>query len=160
MITHARVDERLIHGQVATVWTNTTGATRIIVANDLVVKDTMQIDALKMAKPTGIKLSILSINKGIENINNGKYDEEKVFLITRNIPDMDRLIKGGIPLTEFNVGNISKKDNTVTIKKSVSLTDEDIDIIQDLIAKDIKITAQMIPSESAESIINFLPKKK
>lgn len=50
-IVHARVDERLIHGQVATVWTNTVGAQRIMVVNDAAVKDQLQIGALKMAKP-------------------------------------------------------------------------------------------------------------
>lgn len=28
MITHMRIDERLIHGQVASVWTNFLGCTR------------------------------------------------------------------------------------------------------------------------------------
>ena len=46
-IVHARVDERLIHGQVATVWTNTVGAQRIMVVNDSAVKDQLQIGALK-----------------------------------------------------------------------------------------------------------------
>ena len=45
-IVHARVDERLIHGQVATVWTNTV-AQRIMVVNDAAVKDQLQIGALK-----------------------------------------------------------------------------------------------------------------
>ena len=59
-IVHVRIDERLIHGQVAMVWTNTVGASRIIVANDEAVKDDMIIAALKISKPAGVKLSILS----------------------------------------------------------------------------------------------------
>lgn len=159
MKIHARVDERLIHGQVATVWTNTTGAQRIIVVNDLVVKDEMQIGALKMAKPPGVKLSILSVNKGIINILDGKYEGEKVFLITKDILDMAKLIDGGVPLKEFNVGNLSKKEGTVSIKKSVSVSEEDIKTIRRLVDKGISIKAQMLPNESNESIINFLPKK-
>lgn len=54
-IVHARVDERLIHGQVAMVWTNTVGATRILVANDEALKDEMVLSGLKMAKPGGCK---------------------------------------------------------------------------------------------------------
>lgn len=158
-ILHARVDERLIHGQVATVWTNMTGANRIIVANDEAVKDEMQIGALKMAKPTGVKLSILSVNKAVLNILDGKYDDDKVFLITRNIPDMARIVEGGAPLQTFNVGNISGRPGSVAIKKSVSLTAEDISLLRELLGKGIRITAQMLPSESDETIANFLPKK-
>ena len=87
-IVHARIDERLIHGQVAMVWTNTVGANRIMVVNDKAVKDEMMISALKIAKPAGVKLSILSKAKACEKIKNGVYDHDKVFLITTNIQDM------------------------------------------------------------------------
>ncbi|MBL1228006.1 PTS sugar transporter subunit IIB [Enterococcus sp. BWB1-3] len=155
-IIHARVDERLIHGQVATVWTNSLGAQRIMVVSDSAVKDQMQIGALKMAKPAGVKLSILSKRKAVEKITAGNYNEEKVFLITKDIPDMAYLIDHGVQLTSFNVGNISQKPNSRPIKKSVALTDEDVKIIQRLVEDKIKIAAQMIPSESDESILNFI----
>jgi PTS system mannose-specific IIB component len=155
-VIHARVDERLIHGQVATVWTNLLGANRIIVVNDTVVHDKMQINALKLARPTGVKLSILSINKGIKNIKDGKYDEDKAFLITRNIQDMKTLIDGGIGLTKFNVGNISSKPGSKKIKNSVALTQEDIDDLNELMDEGVNITAQMVPGESDASIETFL----
>lgn len=155
-VIHARVDERLIHGQVATVWTNLIGANRIIVVNDTVVHDKMQIGALKLAKPTGVKLSILSVRKGIENIKSGKYDEDKAFLITRNIQDMRALIDGEIGLTKFNIGNISSKPGSISIKKSVALTEQDIDDIKHLINNEIQITAQMLPGDSDASIETFL----
>ena len=146
-IVHARVDERLIHGQVATVWTNTVGAQRIMVVNDAAVKDQLQIGALKMAKPAGVKLSILSKRKAIEKILAGNYDEEKVFLITKDIADMAALIDGGVPLQSFNVGNISQ---------SVALTDEDIQTVRRLTDNGVTITAQMIPSEPNEVILTFI----
>ena len=155
-IVHARVDERLIHGQVAMVWTNTLGSDRILVANDAAVKDEIQICALKMAKPTGVKLSILSVNKAIENINSRKYDGDKVFVITRNIPDMARLVRG-TEIKRVNVGNVSKTGDAIPIKKSVSLTSEDVALLRELMAEGIEITAQMLPSESAESIAKLLP---
>lgn len=155
-IVHARVDERLIHGQVATVWTNTIGAQRIMVVNDSAVKDQMQIGALKMAKPAGVKLSILSKRKAIEKILAGNYEGEKVFLITKDITDMAALIDAGVPLDTFNVGNISQKKGSKPIKKSVALTEEDITETRRLINQGITITAQMIPSESDESILNFI----
>lgn len=155
-IVHARVDERLIHGQVATVWTNTIGAQRIMVVNDSAVKDQLQIGALKMAKPAGVKLSILSKRKAIEKILAGNYEDEKVFLITKDIADMAALLEAGVPLEAFNVGNISQKEGSKPIKKSVALTDEDCQTIRQLTEQGITITAQMIPSESDESISNFI----
>ena len=152
------VDERMLHGQVAMVWTNVVGANRILVANDEVVKDDLKIEGLKLAKPAGIKLSICSIQRAIENLKNNKYGEDNVFLITRNIPDMADIINGGVDLKEFNVGNISSKDGSRQIKKSVNVTPKDVDIIKNLINKGVKITAQMVPNEPDSSIMTYIEK--
>lgn len=156
MIIHARIDERLIHGQVATVWTNTTGANRIVVVNDTAVKDELQIAALKMAKPAGVKLSILSVAKACQNLQSDKYDDDKLFIITKTVADMKTLIDSGVPIKKFNVGNISASEGSRSIKKSVNLTDKDIADIKELCNNNIEITAQMVPSESDASILTFL----
>ncbi|ACN84224.1 PTS mannose transporter subunit IIAB [Brachyspira hyodysenteriae] len=155
-IVNARVDERLIHGQVAMVWTNTVGATRIAVVNDQAVKDETIIAALKISKPAGVKLSILSKAKAAEKFKEGAYDEDKIFLITKNIEDMNEIIKDGVPIETVNIGNVAKKEGSVQIKKSVNLTDEDIALIKDMIADGIKVTAQMLPNESDQSIEAYL----
>ncbi|VFA61147.1 Phosphotransferase system, mannose/fructose/N -acetylgalactosamine-specific component IIB [Enterococcus faecalis] len=115
-----------------------------------------KLGALKMAKPAGVKLSILSKRKAIEKILAGNYDEEKVFLITKDIADMAALIDGGVPLQSFNVGNISQKEGSRAIKKSVALTDEDIQTVRRLTDNGVTITAQMIPSEPNEAILTFI----
>ena len=156
MIKHMRIDERMIHGQVASVWTNFLGCTRIIVANDEAPKSEMQIAALKLACPAGVKLSILSVGKAAANILAGKYDADKVFLITRSVPDCKRLVDAGVPLPGVNVGNLAHHEGLRKIKKSVSLSEDDIGQIREIIAKGIPVTAQMIPDESDASIETFL----
>ena len=155
-IVHARVDERLIHGQVAMVWTNTVGATRIVVVNDKAVKDELIIAGLKMAKPAGVKLSILSVKRAVEKIKEGAYNEDNVFLITKTVPDMAELVKNGVAIPLVNVGNVAKRKGSRPIKKSVNLTEEDEKCIRDILDRGIPVTAQMIPNESDQSITNYL----
>lgn len=155
-IENARVDERLIHGQVAMVWTNTLGATRIIVVNNEAVKDENIIAALKISKPAEIKLSILSKEKAIDKFKNNIYDEDRIFLITKNIQDMNDIIKGGIPIKVVNIGNVANKEGSIKIKKSVSLTEDEINLIKNMISDGIKVTAQMLPNESEQSIEIYL----
>lgn len=155
-IVHARVDERLIHGQVAMVWTNTVGASRIVVVNDAAVKDEMIIAGLKMAKPAGVKLSILSVKRAGEKFGAGEYKDDKVFLITKNIGDMAALVRAGVPIASFNVGNVAQREGSRQIKKSVNLTEQDIAEIKEMVDKGIAVTAQMLPNESDQSIINML----
>lgn len=155
-IIHARVDERLIHGQVAMVWTNTVGATRIVVVNDAATKDEMVIAGLKVAKPAGVKLSILSVNRAIEKLSDASYDGERVFLITKNINDMAVLVNAGVKIPLVNVGNVAKREGSRQIKNSVNVTEQDVAQVKEIIEKGIPVTAQMIPNESDQSILNYL----
>ena len=44
-----RIDNRLIHGQVATQWNGSLGANLILVANDAISEDTLRQQLLNMA---------------------------------------------------------------------------------------------------------------
>lgn len=97
-IKHVRVDERLIHGQVATMWTNTIKATRIMIVDDAVVKNEMEKVALKTAVPAGVKLSILTVKGAANNINNDKYAGQQVFLIVKSPHALRGLVDAGVEL--------------------------------------------------------------
>ncbi len=49
-----RIDNRLVHGQVATQWNSTLGSNLILVANDDVASNTMRQNLMKMAAPAGV----------------------------------------------------------------------------------------------------------
>lgn len=156
VIIHARVDERLIHGQIAMVWTNTVGATRIVVANDEALKDEMVLSGLKMAKPAGVRLSIATVKRAAQRLKENAYAGERIFVITKNIADMAELIRQGVEIGKVNVGNVAKREGSRNIKKSVNLTDQDIADIREMIEKGHPVTAQMIPNEPDCSILNYL----
>ena len=155
-IIHARVDERLIHGQVAMVWTNTVGASRIVVVNNEALQDEMILAGLKMAKPAGVKLSIVTVKRAIERFKEDAYAGERIFVITKNIADMAELIKAGVAIEKVNIGNVAKREGSKQIKKSVNLTEKDIEQIKEIIKSGHQVTAQMIPNESDQSILNYL----
>ena len=156
MIVHARVDERLIHGQVAMVWTNTVGATRLVVANDEAATDQMLIAALKISKPAGVRLSILSRRRAVERFSEGAYDDERVFLIFKTVGDAHWCIDHGLTLAALNIGNVPTRPGTRAIKASVALSPEEIGQIRDLLGRGVRVTAQMLPSESDRSIEEYL----
>ncbi len=119
---------------------------------------TWRFKDLKIARPAGKKLAISSVAKAIENLQNGKFAADQVFVITRNIPDMAKLIDGGVPITSFNVGNLSEKPGQKRLKPSVALTADDIAMIRRLL-KQGSITAT-VPNESKTSIATFIDKSK
>ena len=59
----ARVDTRLLHGQVATTWTKSTQPTRIIVVSDAVSQDALRKQMIEQAAPPGVKANVVPVKK-------------------------------------------------------------------------------------------------
>ena len=156
MIVNVRIDERLIHGQVATMWTNHLKATRIMVVDNEVVKNEMEKEVLKMAKPNSVKLSILTTKGASMRINNGQYDAEKVFLIVKNPKTLVEFKDTGVVLEEINVGNMSAKKGSKQIAKSIGVTSTDIEAFNYLNQKGVNLVAQMVPNEEKSDFMKLL----
>lgn len=97
-IIHIRIDDRLIHGQVATLWTNELGATRIMVINDEVANNEIQKTMLRMAAPSNVSTSLITEEKAVNNINNGNYKGQKVLVIVKNPETIVRLMDQGLDI--------------------------------------------------------------
>ena len=87
MIKLLRVDERLVHGQVALAWTNSLNADCIFVVNDDVRKDKLRLTTLKMAVPAGVKFVSKSVDDAVEVLNSGKTDKYKMLIVVDSVAD-------------------------------------------------------------------------
>lgn len=155
-IVNIRIDDRLIHGQVAAVWSLVTQATRIMVVDNDVIHDTVNKEALKMACPQRCKLSILSSNKAAENLVAKKYEGERVFIVVKNPKTLCDMVDAGFRFDTVNVGNMGGKTNTKMVKKAVSVSDEDIKNFHYLADKGIKVTAQMVPNDEPLDLMSLI----
>ncbi|MCT4598967.1 MAG: PTS sugar transporter subunit IIB [Vallitalea sp.] len=151
-----RIDERLIHGQVATAWTHSVEATRIMVIDDKVVKDAVQKMALKSACPMGIKLSLLNVEKATANLQTDKYDGQNVFIVVKSPEVLTRLLNGGVKFDEVIIGNMSAKSNSRVLHRTVSVTDEDVKNFNELMAASVKVNLQMVPNDKKIDIKTLL----
>ena len=154
-IVNVRIDERLIHGQVAGIWAPSLHTQRIIVINDEAAADTLQKSSLRMAAPTSMRLSVLPVESAAKNIRSGKYGKQRLFLVFKNPTDVLRYLKAGGKLTHVNVGNMSYKEGSKDITKSIKVLDEEIDVFESIAAMDINVTAQLVPNDP---VIDFMDK--
>ncbi|HFD1714459.1 PTS sugar transporter subunit IIB [Enterococcus faecium] len=154
-IVNVRMDERLIHGQVAGIWAPSLHTQRIIVINDEAAADTLQKSSLRMAAPTSMRLSVLPVESAAKNIRSGKYGKQRLFLVFKNPTDVLRYLKAGGKLTHANVGNMSYKEGSKDITKSIKVLDEEIDVFESIAAMDINVTAQLVPNDP---VIDFMDK--
>ncbi|MCU9533422.1 PTS system mannose/fructose/N-acetylgalactosamine-transporter subunit IIB [Streptococcus sp. CSL10205-OR2] len=157
-IIGSRIDGRLIHGQVANLWSTSLGITRIMVIDDEVAENAIEKAGLKLAVPPGVKLSILPVEKAANNIMAGKYDAQRLLIVARRPDRFLRLVEYGVPLTELNVGNMSQTEETRSVTRSINVVDSDIEAFKALDAKGVHLTAQMVPSDPINDFMPLLNK--
>lgn len=155
-IVGARIDGRLIHGQVANLWATKLQISRIMVVDDAVAENAIEKSGLKMATPPGVKLSVLPVAKAAENILAGKYDSQRLFIVARRPDRYLRLVELGVPLEHVNVGNMSQTPETRSITRSINVVDEDVEAFNKLNEKGVKLTAQMVPNDPVEDFMKLL----
>lgn len=158
-IVLVRVDDRLIHGQVAVGWTRTIGASHIVVANDEVAKDNTQKMLLKMATPVGVKSTILSVDEAAALLAAEKFGNDKVLVLVRDPKSLLRLIEGGVKFDKVNIGNVRMMDGRQRITKEVAATSEEVEDWKQLDQAGIKLEALWIPGGSATNFNEVIRKQ-
>ena len=151
-----RIDGRLIHGQVANLWTTKLNISRIMVVDDEVAENAIEKSGLKLATPAGVKLSVLPVAKAAENILAGKYDSQRLLIVARKPDRFLKLVKAGVPIETLNVGNMSQTPETRSITRSINVVDEDVAVFNKLHDKGVTITAQMVPNDPVEDFMKLL----
>lgn len=152
LISLLRVDDRLIHGQVAVVWSRYLGVNRIVVANDEILNNEVQIMALKMSIPEGIKPFFVSIDKAIGLLNNPKADKLKIMVVVNKPQDALKIAQNVPNIPLINLGNYGRVDSEnmsekKQLSKNIFVTAKDKQILQELLATKIKINVQPVPTD-------------
>ena len=121
MIALMRINNRLIHGQVALLWTKHLQANRIIVANDTIVKNEVQVAALKMACPATAKCSVLSVEDSIKVLNDPRAERLRTFIVVNNPTDARRIVEAVPSVPLVNISNYGHLGDD--LKERIKITD-------------------------------------
>ncbi|GBD61095.1 PTS sugar transporter subunit IIB [Tetragenococcus halophilus] len=152
MILLTRVDHRLLHGQVAFSWTSHLSADCILVANDKAATDDQQKTIIKLAKPSGVKLVIKTINDSIEALNSGVTDKYNLFIIIGNIDDAYKLIENVDSIKELNLGGTKFEEEKKSLSSAVFVTQEEYEKLQKLLSDGVEIYTQQVPRDKKKKI--------
>ena len=164
MINHIRVDELLIHGQVAIKWSRHTGVNRIIVANDEAAANTIIQKSLMMAAPATAKVAIKSVKDAITLLNDPRCEALKIMVIVSNPNDLVTVLENvkGIPqIIVGNYGRIAPKNGSEVRKTYASnlyAYDDEVETFKKAISFNIPIVYQTTPEEPAENLSKVLGK--
>lgn len=159
IINLARIDDCLIHGQVATVWAKDANAKRIIVVSEEVFKDTIRKQLLKQAAPPGIKVNIVNVSKAIAVYNNPKYKDDTIFYLFTNPTEVVELVKGGIPLKSINIGGMRFEEGKTQITKAISVTAKDVAAFKELHNLGVELDLRVLKDDPKRDILKLIDEK-
>ena len=155
-----RIDDRLIHGQVATVWAKVTKVNRILVVSDDVAKDILRKTLLKQASPPGVIVNVITIDKMISIFNDPKFNDFKSMLLFTSPRDARRVVEGGVKLDTINIGGMSFSDGKKMITNAVAVNSEDIKDLKYLNEQEIKLEIRKVVADNKVYMMDLLKKEK
>lgn len=160
-IAALRVDDRLIHGQVAMTWTKQLRVQGIVVANDDAASDNTQKMALKMAVPAGIKVLIKPVNEAIRVLNDPRASKMRILVLTRTVKDALTVRRQVGEIEFLNIGNTGRFDGIDVSEKThlsttLMLTDAEMDALKELVELDPKTCMQQVPNDEQKLVSDVL----
>jgi galactosamine PTS system EIIB component len=148
-----RIDNRLVHGQVGVTWTTSLGANLIVVADDQVAEDTLQQQLMSItAESSGAGIRFFTVEKTI-NVIHMAAPSQKIFLICKTPNELRRLVEGGVPITDVNVGNMHFTQGKRPLSKKVYVDDKDFEDLKFVMSRGVNVYIQDVPGEIKENII-------
>lgn len=156
----ARIDTRLLHGQVATAWTKTINPNRIIVVSDNVAHDALRKSMIEQAAPPGVKANVVPIEKMIQVAKDPRFGATKALLLFETPQDALKAIEGGVDIKELNVGSMAHSQGKAVCTKAIAMGKDDVETFEKLKALGVRFDVRKVPSDSPENFETILNKAK
>ena len=155
----ARIDDRLIHGQVVTSWIKAYPITEIlIIAGDLAQNMLMQ-RIYKSVAPEGIDVNIMNNEHAMNYLHEDEKKNENLMILVKTPEIFEFLIENGIQLTKIILGGMGSKPGRETVIRNVSANESERESLRRLIDRGIKIVYQMVPVDKEIEVEKLLNKE-
>ena len=162
MIKMFRIDERLIHGQIAIKWSRHIGVDHIVVGNDAAANSPIIQKSLKMAAPAGIKTAIRGVDDAIALLNDPRCESMKILMLVNSPEDAERVVAAvsGIPYINIgNYGRIAPKQGDLarrTYGSNLYAYDEEVEDFKKVLSFGIDTVYQTTPEDNPEKLSKVL----
>lgn len=144
----ARVDCRLIHGQVVETWLPHTGANCLLVANDDLVANAFLRSVMELAVPPSVHVVFCALEETAERLAETDRRGEKAILLCATFADALRIYRSGVRFSSLNVGNLNYAAGKVEISPSVFFSQEDFDMVHCFCHNGVAVVIRATPFEA------------
>lgn len=149
-----RVDDRLLHGQVARNWMTQVGADVIVVANDAVKNDEKKQHLMDLVTPTGSKTYFFGLDEASAKIK--ELDESDALVLVENLADAYKLVEDGFDIDSVNIGNIHQTSTKKQVSESIFIDENDLEYLGRIkeVGKDLDL--RTLPNDEVANIDELL----
>jgi len=141
----ARIDDRLIHGQVVTNWMKFTGAKKIIIIDDVTASDSFTSKVIEMAAPAGVELKIFTLNDAKEEL---KAELDKPTLLLAKAPRVYlELVEQGYSIPVVNLGGMGANPSRRKFFKNIAANEDERNDIRSLLKHGTEVSIQIISND-------------
>lgn len=162
MIKMVRLDERLIHGQVATKWSRTLGVNRIVVADDSAAANEMMQKTLMMAAPSTCKVAIVGMDKALSFVDDPRAEKLSILVIVSTPENLLRMVREAHGIEQINVGNYGriapKRNGEARVKytKNLYAYSDEVELFHEVLETGVPCNVQTIPDDAPVSLARVL----
>lgn len=160
MIKMIRLDDRLIHGQVAVKWAKHLNVDRIIVASDEAAGNQLQANALKMAAPSGVKVFVLPIDKAVSLCNDERSASMRILIVTDSVEKIHAFSKDLNEKAYIDLANYGRlTDKSVEREKvfdTLYLSQDEIGLLKELKDNGFEVAYQPLPEDTKIDLLSKL----
>lgn len=146
-IVLARLDDRLLHGQVVVAWRQRLRFEEIYVVDDEVARDPYLRDVLCAAAPAGVAVEVYTATEAVGAL--AASLSRVVLLLVKRPRTALALLDAGAPLAQLNVGNLAPEPGSVRAVRSISLTPAHAAALDALAERGVRVTLQPTPDDPA-----------
>jgi mannose/fructose/N-acetylgalactosamine-specific phosphotransferase system component IIB len=147
-----RIDDRLIHGQVALGWARSLDIADIVLVDDEVAASPWEQDLYRMAVPPELQVEFMNTEQARQHLPEWQRGDLAVLVLTGSIGTMARLLAGVPHPPAINLGGIHHRDGRTERLPYLYLTDEELRELQRLQAAGIEVSAEDVPGGGAVSL--------
>ena len=147
----ARIDQRLIHGLVVNQWAPALQVKRFMVVDDVLCNNDDIKASMRMAKPAGTGISVISTETAITNFKAGKYDGQRVLILVKEPETLIKLMEGGVEIPKVDLGIMFNEDGREAVTKFIALNDKERADLQTIKDKGVPVVIQYVPTDAEEA---------
>lgn len=149
MLKLLRVDDRLLHGQVAFSWLAMTKASTIVIANHEYATNRMLKMTLSVGKPPGVNLKVLTIEEAIQYLTEPNRNLDKIMCIVQTVEDAYQLCASDVDVGEVCLGGVRDQAGKQLVHSQVYLSQKELELIKEIMGQGKRVFAQDVPNNKA-----------